>query len=122
MRDVDSIQALGHGLGFILGNPIPGVEWLADLFERETVDESMPYFKKGCGGRGVFRGSVFLMQGEVPIPNKVGEGMNRDAHKRLDLFTFGRVPRVRIKIAVNNSERWRILCYWDEPKCQGKTI
>jgi hypothetical protein len=54
VRDVDSIQALGHGLGFILGNPIPGVERLADLFEGETVDESMPYFKKECGGRGVF--------------------------------------------------------------------
>ena len=53
MGDIDSVQALGHGLGFILGNPIPGVEWLADLFEGETVNESMPHFKEGCGGRGV---------------------------------------------------------------------
>ena len=62
------------------------------------------------------------MQGEVPVPYEVGEGMDRDAHQRLDLLTLSRVPGVRVKITVNNSESWRILGYWDKPECQGETV
>ena len=51
--DVDSVQALGQGLRFILSDPVSSVERLADLFEGEPVYKSLPHFEEGCGGRGI---------------------------------------------------------------------